>query len=464
MGKRGKTSAKGGGVKGYVHREPLEKNARAHESDERKIAMLKRLKVTHLRNAVTKQIERMERYIPDEVRAYKKRKIDPQYALMGGARVAREYYKDPNDKSVPGDDDEKDLITEWGDTGILWDERCPNLEGRNLLSKMLKLGAGYHNITDQTKEAANVFERMLTYDNKDNLQAGQRLLRVYMDTAQAEKARALLDKLIGGGESGGEEKDETQAACYYYNRALIEFISFKLLEEEGSSQELCDEALRAAFQRNPYALYFLACHEIFLGQEGESEGSGVLEYTHYITGEKGMVASGDPAAYKKAMGLPTNKLGGDTAGGGSAADAEEENEHTKNDLIRDQKLAWGGVEDGISFLCEDLDLWRDVEGAVEWVQKFATEANGVEVPPQVAEEDEEEEAPELVQVGDKDTSKDTDKRKQEEEEEEGLEGEEEFDDEMAGFHNLTAQEKHQMYVGMFYTGVEMAGLLSTEEE
>ena len=338
MGKRGKTSAKGGGVKGYVHREPLEKNARAHESDERKIAMLKRLKVTHLRNAVTKQIERMERYIPDEVRAYKKRKIDPQYALMGGARVAREYYKDPNDKSVPGDDDEKDLITEWGDTGILWDERCPNLEGRNLLSKMLKLGAGYHNITDQTKEAANVFERMLTYDNKDNLQAGQRLLRVYMDTAQAEKARALLDKLIGGGtclelwlllcsivalgspsllllllpscfiitinfciaqhhhtnnnpsynltlnqliyagESGGEEKDETQAACYYYNRALIEFISFKLLEEEGSSQELCDEALRAAFQRNPYALYFLACHEIFLGQEGESEGSGVLEY------------------------------------------------------------------------------------------------------------------------------------------------------------------------------------------
>ena len=56
-----------------------------------------------------------------------------------------------------------------------------------------------------------------------------------------------------------------------------------------------------------------------------------------------MVASGDPAAYKKAMGLPTNKLGGDTAGGGSAADAEEENEHTKNDLIRDQKLAWGYV-------------------------------------------------------------------------------------------------------------------------
>ena len=138
--------------------------------------------------------------------------------------------------------------------------------------------------------------------------------------------------------------------------------------------------------------------------------------------------------------------------------------HTKYTIATLLLLLISGVEDGISFLCEDLDLWRDVEGAVEWVQKFATEANGVEVPPQVAEEDEEEEAPELVQVGDKDTSKDTDKRKQEEEEEEGLEGEEEFDDEMAGFHNLTAQEKHQMYVGMFYTGVEMAGLLSTEEE
>jgi hypothetical protein len=57
------------------------------------------------------------------------------------------------------------------------------------------------------------------------------LLRCYLDSAEAGKARALLD-----------EYPEDPYCCFAYSRALIECIAL-LLEESDASVDLIDEAL-----------------------------------------------------------------------------------------------------------------------------------------------------------------------------------------------------------------------------
>ncbi len=122
-------------------------NEKAHGSNEKKLETLKRLKVSQLKNTYDKQCNRMHDYLPDDVRERMNKKIDPKYELTGAARVAREFYRDPNDKSHLDDHTEVDLIHIYGTGdgtvgntgGNMWTQ-CPNNEGKVLLTSMLRLG------------------------------------------------------------------------------------------------------------------------------------------------------------------------------------------------------------------------------------------------------------------------------------------------------------------------------------
>merc|ERR1711968_237931 len=100
---------------------------------------------------------------------------------------------------------------------------------------MILYAASLHNVIDHTNHAIKVFYEILEYDPRDHFNVKQRILLCYMDMGDAAKARALIDKF-----------DNDESCCFKYTKALIEYISFHLLKEEGSSVELCDNALEAA--------------------------------------------------------------------------------------------------------------------------------------------------------------------------------------------------------------------------
>ena len=110
----------------------------------------------------------------------------------------------------------------------------------------------------------------------------------------------------------------------------------------------------------------------------------------------------------------------------------------------------------ISFVTQDAEIWLDVEGAVEWIQSFLFD-NELQPPAQEDEEDSkedvDEEVPQLVEVTHSDAVDSSTPTSEANVSEAMDEGDEDFDE---TFDSLPESEKHKMYLGMFYTGLEMA--------
>ena len=227
--------------KSFVHKHNVNPNAR--ESDERRIAMLVNMEIKRYQRKVDSITNNMKNYIPIEIlNEQKKKKIDPLYDLKGAARPAAEYYKDPK---MTKDIDPINVFDLFN--GRIYDHD----EGKNLLKAMLKLSIEMHNSGYKSKDSIKVLKNMLELDKDDRIRARYHLLRVYLDLADAENARKLLDSY-----------PEDKHCCFVYTRALIEHISL-LLNETGSSVDLRDQRLLEAFEVNPYGLYLLAYCDYF---------------------------------------------------------------------------------------------------------------------------------------------------------------------------------------------------------
>lgn len=136
----------------YAERNKSKASKRAmksHESDERKHIMVKNLKMKLLRDHVTKQEERMRRYIPDSVRAIQEAPIDPQYALKGAARGAREHYRPPGYDEEVMNTQPIDLMDLY--IHDIWD--APDKEGEKLIEAKILYASGLHNILEKSGEA-----------------------------------------------------------------------------------------------------------------------------------------------------------------------------------------------------------------------------------------------------------------------------------------------------------------------
>lgn len=222
--------------KGFVHKH--NPNPKARESDERRIAMLQTMEIKRYQRKVDTITIYLKSYVPMHIiHEQKKKKIDPLYDLKGAARPAAEFYKDPN---MTKDVDPVNVFELF--KGRLWEHE----EGKNLLRAMLKLALEMHNSGLKSKDAIKTLKSMLELDKNDTIRARYHLLRVYLDMADAENARKLLDA-----------HEDDKHCCFIYTRALIEHISL-LLKEKGSSQELRDQKLLEAFETNPYAMFLLA--------------------------------------------------------------------------------------------------------------------------------------------------------------------------------------------------------------
>ena len=396
-------SGRGKGGSGYSHSAKkglkggsdaeMKREMRTHESEERKMAMVRRMKISQLKGHYEKQRQRMSSYIPDEIRERMKQKIDPAYDLKGAARVAREFYKPPGDTSVAGDDEPRNLLQEFA--GKIWE--APDGEGKVLLEKMILYAAGLHNILEQTSHAIKVFYEILEHDPEDHYNAKHRILRCYMDIGEAGKARALIEKY-----------EDDRSCCFMYNKALIEYISFHTLQEDGSSQEICDKALEQAYHANAYALFALAYNSVF---------KDTVEYAN---------------------------------------------------LIRDAPE--GSVEDAISFFESDIELWEDVDGAIRWVQEYVSTKDLppplVEVPPSTQSDDNEgaEEEDGREGIDQEEADEEEGEGKEEIVSEDGAPvsalgelGENPLFNEAIA--SLSENERHAMYLGMVKSAFEMAEII-----
>lgn len=213
---------KGARANKYVHNHTY--NPTARESDERKIERLHNMEVKRYQNCVDRNLKVITQYLPLSTIAYKKQKIDPVYYLKGAARPAQEFYRPPGWQEVV---EPVDLTVTF--KGRLWEHEAE--ECKELLRSMSELSGALHNVKGRTEDATKVLKRMLVLDEADHMFARHRLLRCYLDMAEAGEARAILDKY-----------PEDPYCCFAYSRALIECIAL-LLEESDASVDLVDDAL-----------------------------------------------------------------------------------------------------------------------------------------------------------------------------------------------------------------------------
>ena len=122
-----------------------------------------------------------------------------------------------------------------------------------------------------------MLQEMLDLDSSDHICARHSLLKCYMDRAEAENARSLIDKY-----------PEDSSASFLFTKALIEHISL-ILEEPGASvtvilhffpfdtpstiisidlnmsliYKVRNGVLLEAHTKNPYVIWTLINHEAF---------------------------------------------------------------------------------------------------------------------------------------------------------------------------------------------------------
>uniref|UniRef100_A0A7S2RPG7 Uncharacterized protein n=1 Tax=Eucampia antarctica TaxID=49252 RepID=A0A7S2RPG7_9STRA len=116
------------------------------------------------------------------------------------------------------------------------------------------------------KTARETFMRCIELEGTDHdvpvTNARSQLMRMYLDNNRPDSARRLW-----------EELPTDSSVWVRYSAALIEFVSWKILEEEGSNKETAEINLAKAIRSNLFCAYYIAFHDTF---------KEVMEYTDEV--------------------------------------------------------------------------------------------------------------------------------------------------------------------------------------
>ncbi|KAF4135479.1 hypothetical protein GN958_ATG15361 [Phytophthora infestans] len=144
------------------------------------------------------------------------------------------------------------------------------------------------------------YELCMSLDKADYFHSREGLACALVDEGRGAEARALIE----------EHKDEDSAVLAYC-QVVIEYVSWEVLEEEGSSEEVVQKAFRKAFALNPFLAVVIAYHEAFFQ---------VMEYVEEIT---------DPKR--------------------------------------------GSIEEAFVYISQNIGVWVDTVGAHQWIEKELNE-------------------------------------------------------------------------------------------
>ncbi|CEG41063.1 uncharacterized protein PHALS_11232 [Plasmopara halstedii] len=140
------------------------------------------------------------------------------------------------------------------------------------------------------------YELCMTLDKNDTIRSCEGLVCVLIDEGRGVDARALIEKHM-------DEKSAVLAYC----EVIIEYVSWEVLEEEGSSEAAVQKALRKAYELNPFIAVVIAYHDTFLQ---------VVEYV---------------------------------------------------DEIKNPKR--GSIEEAFRYVLKNIGVWVDTVGACHWIEK-----------------------------------------------------------------------------------------------
>lgn len=230
----------------------------------RKDVRRQRLQMQRAISAVNQERQRLESYIPphieDEIVAREKkehkrlqslhpvaRKLEIEgnpalgYVDPGSGscvvRLARPPAKNLFDSIVPGSFASRD-------------------ETRPFL-KMLRDASDACRAAGKADEAVKFLRELERLDSADTMDVRPALVLGLLDADADEDGAALAREIL-------DRHSEDQRTVLQYSRALIEYIGWRLLEEDGCTEQTASAALTAAIASNPFAAIFIAHSDAFV--------------------------------------------------------------------------------------------------------------------------------------------------------------------------------------------------------
>lgn len=217
---------------------------------------------------------RLEEENEGKVKVRKGRLGPETWKLKGAARPAYMVYDfdtrhvDPHikaheDAKIKAARSRNVLVLCKGKFGIENGKDVPQPQCREYLSLLMQLG-NVSMYAQQMKTARKSFQQCMELESEYPITPARcQLMRLYMDANRPDSARRLWEKLPRNDPS----------VWIQYSAVLIEFVSFKILEEEGSSEQKCEAKLVDAIKSNIFCAYYLAFFDNF---------TEVMDYTEDI--------------------------------------------------------------------------------------------------------------------------------------------------------------------------------------
>jgi tetratricopeptide (TPR) repeat protein len=212
-----------------------------------------------------KEEERKRQAEEDNPTIKKKGRLGPEtWKLKGAARPAWQVYDfDVRyvDPYIKAHKDAKDKAQRSRNIFSICNKRfgeerqdVPQPHCRGFLSLLMQLG-NLSMQANQLKSARNAFLECMELDSIEHpfTPARCQLMRMYVDANRPDSARRLWERLPASDPS----------VWIRYSAALIEFVSWKHLEEDGSTQQTAEVLLARAIKANIFCAYYLAYFDTF---------------------------------------------------------------------------------------------------------------------------------------------------------------------------------------------------------
>jgi hypothetical protein len=253
------------------------------------------------------------------------------------------------------------------------DDAPPQPVCRAFLGLLMQLGL--LNVQAKSfKHARTVFLECMDLDSEEHPVTPARchLMRLYMESNRPDSARRLWGRL--------SPEDSSVWICY--SAALVEFISWKILNEAGSTETSAELLLARAIKANVFCAYYLSFYDTFQEVmdytddiEDAHEGKPLEEAIEYCCSEQMGAWQGTEGAVEWVRDVMLRAIHGDPVAGGTLSPSNLEwraklsqikNEHQAN--LSDTKEADDHVEEEADGNEEEDD---EANEAVADVEMFA---------------------------------------------------------------------------------------------